>query len=137
MSRIGRSRKNVRAHFFRNLISKKNDSQEILWDTYLQISQVRIARMTNQIFNKILDLEREKGKERPRKVRKFRKRNKNFSCYVKRLSNKYRKNSKIDKFNIILDLQAEKAKKGLEKYANFAKIAKVARIFFAICRNNE
>ena len=36
------SRKNVRAHFFRNLIIKKNDSQEILWDTYLQI-----ARMTN------------------------------------------------------------------------------------------
>ena len=72
MSRIGRSRKNVRAHFFRNLISKKNESQEILWDTYLQISQVRIARMTNQIFNKILDLEREKGKEGPRKVRKFR-----------------------------------------------------------------
>ena len=81
--------------------------------------------MTNQIFNKILFLEREKGKEGPRKVRKFRKRKKNFSCYVKRLSNKYRKNSKIDKFNIILDLQAEKAKKGLEKSANFAKIAKV------------
>ena len=93
--------------------------------------------MTNQIFNKILVVEREKGKEGPRKFRKFRKRNKNFSCYVKRLSNKYRKNSKIDKFNKILDLQAEKAKKGLEKSAIFAKIAKVARIFFAICRNNE
>ena len=90
--------------------------------------------MTNQSFNKILVLEREKGKEGPRK---FRKGNKNFSCYVKRLSNKYRRNSKIDKFNKILDLQAEKAKKGLEKSANFAKIAKVARIFLAICRNNE
>ena len=82
--------------------------------------------MTNQIFNKILVLEREKGKEGPRK---FRKRNKDFSCYVKRLSNKYRKNSKIDKFNIILDLQAEKAKKGLEKSANFAK---ETRIFLAM-----
>ena len=85
--------------------------------------------MTNQIFNKILVLEREKGKEGPRKVGKFRKRNKNFSCYVKRLSNKYRKNSKIDKFNKILDLQAEKAKKGLEKSANFAK---ETRIFLAM-----
>ena len=79
-------------------------------------------------------LRKRKGKEGPRKVRKFRKRNKNFSCYVKRLSNKYRKNSKIDKFNKILDLQAEKAKNGLEKSANFAKIAEVTRIFLAICR---
>ena len=53
-------------------------------ETLTQISQVRIARMTNYIFNKILDLERGKGKEGPRKVRKFHKRNKNFSCYCKK-----------------------------------------------------
>ena len=120
MSRIGRSRKNVRAHFFRNF-SRKNGSQEILWDT-LYTCKYRNKNSKNDKldFQQNSTLRKRKGKEGPRKVRKFRKRNNNFSCYVKRLSNKYRKNSKIDKFNKILDLQAEKAKKGLEKSANFA-----------------
>ena len=39
---------------------------------------------------------------------------------MKRLSNKYGKNSKNNKFNEILHLEREKVKKGLEMSANFA-----------------
>ena len=73
--------------------------------------------------------------ERLREVRKFGKNpkgNKNFSCYEKSLSNKYGKNSKNNKFNQILNLEREKVKKGFEKPANFAKIAKVTRICLAM-----
>ena len=45
---------------------------------------------------------------------------KNFSCCVKRLSNKNGKNSRNNKFFKILLLQREKAKKGFVKSANFA-----------------
>ena len=48
----------------------------------------------NDQFNKILNLEREKPKNWPERSANFaenRKSNKNFSCYVKRLSNKYGK----------------------------------------------
>ena len=48
---------------------------------------------------------------------------------MKRLSNKYGKNSRNNKFFKILLLQREKDKKGFEKSANFAKIVKVTRIF--------
>ena len=52
------------------------------------------------------------------------------------LSNKYGKNSKNNKFNEILHLEREKAKKGLEKAVNFEKIAtKVTRILIAIIKN--
>ena len=44
---------------------------------------------------------------------------------------KYSQNSKNIKFNEILDLEREKAKKNLERAENFAKIAKVTRIFLA------
>ena len=55
-----------------------------------------------------------------------------FSFYLKTMSNKYHKNSKISKFDKILDLEREKAaKEGFEKSANFA-IAKVTRIFLAM-----
>ena len=73
-----------------------------------------------------------KGQETRREVRKFcknRKSNKNFSRYVKRLSNKYDKNSKNNKFHKIRHLEREKVKKGFEMSSNFAKIAKVTRIF--------
>ena len=59
---------------------------------------------------------------------KIAKSNKDFSCYLKLPSNKYRKNSKISKLDEILDLEREKSKKGFEKSANFAKIAKETRI---------
>ena len=49
------------------------------------------------------------------KFRKNRKSNKDFSYYLKTPSNKYRKNSKISKFDKILDLERAKAKKGFEK----------------------
>ena len=59
--------------------------------------------------------EREKVNNGFREVRKLRKSNKNFSYHVKRLSrNKY---GKFNKFNKILDLEREKAKKGLEEAA--------------------
>ena len=48
---------------------------------------------------------------------------------MKRLSNKYGKNSKNNEFNRILPLEREKVKRGFEKSANFAKIAKVTKIF--------
>ena len=44
---------------------------------------------------------------------------------MKRLSNKYGKNSKNNKFNKILHLERAKVKKGFEKSANFTKIAKL------------
>ena len=88
----------------------------------------------NNKFHKILHLEREKVKKgfEISKFRKNRKSNKNFSSYVKRLSNKYGKNSKNNKFHKILHLEREKVKKGFEMSANFAKIAKVTRIFHAM-----
>ena len=89
----------------------------------------------NNKFHKILHLEREKVKKGYKMSANFvknRKSNKNFSSYVKRLSNKYGKNSKNNKFNEILHLEREKVKKGLEMSANFAKIAKVTRIFLTM-----
>ena len=86
----------------------------------------------NNKFNKVLHLERKKikkGFEKSANFEKNRKSSKNFSCYVKRLSNKYGKNSKNSKFHKILHLEREKVKKGFEMSANFAKIAKVTRIF--------
>ena len=50
---------------------------------------------------------------------------------MKRLSNKYGKNSKNNKFHKILHLEREKVKKGFSKSANFAKIAKVTRILIS------
>ena len=41
----------------------------------------------------------------------------NFSCNVKRLNNKYGKNSKNNKFSKILDYEMEKGKESLEKAA--------------------
>ena len=76
-----------------------------------------------------------KGQEGLRDVLKFRKNrksNKNFSSYVKILSNKYGKNSKNNKFHKILHLERGKVKKGFSKSANFAKIAKVTTIFPAM-----
>ena len=63
---------------------------------------------------------------------KNRESNKNFSSYVKRLSNKYGKNSKNNKFHKIRHLEREKVKNGFKMSANFAKIAKVTRIFLPI-----
>ena len=51
------------------------------------------------------------------------------------MSNKYHKNSKISKFDKILDLEREKAaKEGFEKSANFA-IVKAIRIFLAMWKD--
>ena len=77
----------------------------------------------------------EKYRRRNSKCRKNRKSKKNFSCYVKRLSNKYGKNSRNNKFFKILLLQRQKAKKGFVKSANFAKIAKVTRIFLPMWKD--
>ena len=63
-------------------------------------------------------------------TRKNRESNNNFSSYVKRLSNKYGKNRKNSKFHKILHLERQKVRKGFSKSANFAKIAKVTRIFY-------
>ena len=51
---------------------------------------------------------------------------------MKILSNQYGKNSKNNKFNKILHLKRERVKKGFEMSANFAKIAKVTRIFLTV-----
>ena len=92
-----------------------------------------IAKITNVTkFQTQKKKEAKKGPEMSPKYRKNCKSNKDFSCYVKRLSNKYGKNSKNNKFNEILHLEREKVKKGFEMSANFAKIAKVTRIFLTM-----
>ena len=59
--------------------------------------------------------------------------NKNFSCHVKRLSDKYIKSNKNNKFNKILHSEREKDKKGFQKSAHFAKIVEfVILAIFAI-----
>ena len=63
-------------------------------------------------------LRKRKGQEGLQDVRKNRKSNNNFPCYVKRLSNKYGKNSKNNKFNRILHLEREKGKENLEIWQN-------------------
>ena len=73
-----------------------------------------------------------KGKEGPRKGRKFRKSNKKYPCNLKRQSKKYRKNSMNNKLNTILDLEREKAKNSLKKAANFTNFAKETIIFLDI-----
>ena len=45
------------------------------------------------------------------------------------------KNSKNNKFHKILHLEREKVKKGFEMSANFAKIAKVTRIFLPVWKD--
>ena len=75
----------------------------------------------NNKFHKILHLEREKVKKGFKMSANFvknRKSNKNFSSYVKRLSNKYGKNSKNNKFNRILQLERGKGKESLEIWQN-------------------
>ena len=82
----------------------------------------KIAKITN--VTKFQTQKKKGSQEGPRNVPKYRKNcksNKDFSCYVKRLSNKYGKNSKNNKFNEILHLEREKVKKGFEMSANFAK----------------
>ena len=70
----------------------------------------------------------QEGLQRVHKFRQNRQRNKNFSCYVKRLSNKYGKNSKNNKFNGILHLEREKGKESLEIWQNATNCARVTRI---------
>ena len=54
--------------------------------------------------------------------------------HKKTLSDTYlqilQKQQDIDKYNKIVDLQRGKAKKALSKFTNFAKNAKVTRLFF-------
>ena len=85
----------------------------------------------NTKCDKIPDLEKKGSQEGPRNVPKYRKNcksNKDFSCYVKRLSNKYGKNSKNNKFNGILHLEREKGKESLEIWQNATNCARVTRI---------
>ena len=83
----------------------------------------KIARTTN--FTKLFTWKEERSRRASvsRKFRKNQKRNKNFSCYVKRLSNKYGKNSKNNKFHKIVHLEGEKVKNSFEMSANLPKIS--------------
>lgn len=117
MSKIERTSRNVRARFFAILV--KNDSPEN--STRHSLANItKIARITNLTnfltsswevrkfckksheyinktnkFKKNVRLEREKAKKLGSwEVPKFRKNNKIFYCYLKRLSNKYHENSK-------------------------------------------
>ena len=89
----------------------------------------KIARIRNLTNTTLRKRKGQEGLLEVRKFRKNRKSNKNFSPNVKRLSNKYGENSKSNKFHKILHLEREKVKKNFQKSANFAKIAKVTRIF--------
>ena len=53
----------------------------------------------NNKFNKILDFEREKAKKGLEKALKNRKSNKNFHCKKKKNFNKYRTNTRNNKFS--------------------------------------
>ena len=68
----------------------------------------KIARTTNLTNSTLTQRRGQEGLREVRKFRKNRKIDKNFSCYVKRLSNKYDKNSKNNKFNKILWLGPDK-----------------------------
>ena len=70
-----------------------------------------IAKKQEQQISQNSTLRKTKRQERLR--RKNHKSNKTFSYYVKRLSNKYGKNCKNNKFHKILHLEKEKFKKGL------------------------
>ena len=48
--------------------------------------------------------------------------------FCETLTCKYRKNSQNNKFNKLPDLKREKAEKGLEKSANFAKVVFLATL---------
>ena len=48
--------------------------------------------------------------------------------FCETLTCKYRKNNQNNKFNKIPDLKREKAKRGLEKSANFAKVVFLATL---------
>ena len=48
-----------------------------------------------------------------------------------KITNKYRKNRRNNKFNKILDSEKEETKKGPEMSAIIAKIANITRIFLA------
>ena len=52
---------------------------------------------------------------------------------MKRLSNKYGKNSKNNKFNEILHLERGKVKKGFEMSANFATFLSSNFVMLSIC----
>ena len=84
----------------------------------MEILSNKYAKFNNEIQQNSR-LRKGKGQEGPGRSR-----------YLKRLSNKYGKNSKNNKRNQILDLERKRAK-GLEKSA---KIAKVTRIFIAIIK---
>ena len=94
-----------------------------------------MAKIARTTISQNSTLGKRKGQEGLPLVCKFRKnrqRNKKFPCYVKRLNNKYGKNSKNTKFHKILHLESGQVKKGFSKSANFAKVAKVTRIFHAM-----
>ena len=105
----------------------------MLSEKYRRNRKCRKNRKSNGNFAKRLSNKCSKRASRcPQISQKNPKSNKNFSCNVKILRNKYGKNSKNNKFHKILHLESGKVKKGFSKSANFAKIAKVTRIFYAM-----
>ena len=79
----------------------------------------KIARTTN--FTKFYTLKEKRPRRAsvsPQISQKSKKQQEFFMLYVKRLSNKYRKNSKNNKLNRILHLQREKGKENLEILQN-------------------
>ena len=79
----------------------------------------KIARTTN--FTKFYTLKEKRPRRAsvsPQISQKSKKQQEFFMLYVKRLSNKYRKNSKNNKLNRILHLQREKGKESLEIWQN-------------------
>ena len=79
-----------------------------------KIEQQIWQKQQEQQISQNSTLGKRKGQEGLQRVRKFR---------------QNRKSNKNNKFDKILHLEREKVKKGFEMSANFAKIAKVTRIF--------
>ena len=99
--------------------------------TWLRGHDMTVKQFGRQSWKNFTKTKDQEGLREVRKFRKNRKSNGNFPC----LSNKCSKNSKNNKFNKILHLEREKVNKGFKKSANFAKIAKVTRIFLPMWKD--
>ena len=88
-----------------------------------KIEQQIWQKQQEQQISQNSTLRKTKGQEGLREVRKNLKSNKNCPCYVRRFSNKQAEIARITNLTKSA-LEREKIKKGFERFANFAKIAK-------------
>ena len=69
--------------------------------------------------------------------RNFSKTNESQENFIRHLLANIAKIARNDKYNKIVDLQRGKAKKALSKFTNFAKNARVTRLFFLAIKKDR